>query len=102
MLLNPTVIAEVTSPSSADYDRGSKREFYADVPSLQAYLVIDQHRALVELFTRSETGWHIQSFSNLDEAVPLDALGCSLPLGEIYSGVEFEAETPPTSAEGAQ
>ena len=84
LLLNPILVVEVTSPSSADYDRVSKRQFYADVPSIQAYLIVDQHRVLVELYTRSETGWHIQCFSDLRDDVPLPALECSLPLREIY------------------
>ena len=90
-LLNPVLAIEVTSPSSIDYDRGSKREFYGDVRSIDAYIVVDQHRAQVELYTRSEPGWHIQSFSDLDDEVPLVALDCSLPLTEVYRGVTFEA-----------
>ena len=102
VLLNPTLVVEVTSPSSIDFDRGSKREYYGDVPSIKAYLVVDQHRVLAELYTRSESGWHLQCFSDLDDVVPLETLECSLPLSEIYRGVVFEAETPSTSEEEAQ
>ena len=52
-LFNPTMIAEVTSPSTVDYDGVIKRDYYETIPSIQAYLVIDQHRVLVELYTRS-------------------------------------------------
>ena len=83
---------EVTSPSSIDYDRGTKRELYGDVPSIAAYLVIDQHRALVELYTRIETGWQLQCFADLDDVVPLEALDCDLPLREIYRDIAFEPE----------
>ena len=91
-LLNPTLVVEVTSPSSIDYDRGTKRELYGDVPSIAAYLVIDQHRALVELYTRMETGWQLQCFADLDDVVPLEALDCDLPLREIYRDIVFEPE----------
>ena len=101
LLLNPILVVEVTSPSSIDYDRVSKREYYGDVPSIQAYLVVDQHRALVELYTRSETGWHIQCFSDLDYEVPIAALNCSLPLRDIYKRIEFDEAPLPTSAEDA-
>ena len=101
LLLNPILVVEVTSPSSIDYDRVSKREYYGDVPSIQAYLVVDQHRALVELYTRSETGWHIQCFSDLDDEVPIAALNCSLPLRDIYKRIEFDEAPLPTSAEDA-
>ena len=90
LLLNPILVAEVTSPSTVDIDRGSKREFYGDVPSIQDYLVVDQHRVLVELYTRRESGWHLQCFSDLKEDVPLEALDCNLPLREIYRGIVFD------------
>ena len=101
ILLNPILVVEVTSPSSIDHDRVLKRDFYESVDSIQAYLVVDQHRMLAELYTRSETGWHLQTFSRPDEAIPLEALNCSLPLGDIYQRVEFEEEPPPTRADDA-
>lgn len=101
VLLNPILVVEVTSPSSIEHDRISKREYYGDVPSIEAYLIVDQHRVLVELYTRSETGWHIQCFSDLGDEVPLAALDCSLPLRDIYRRIEFEEASPPTSAEDA-
>ena len=101
ILLNPILVVEVTSPSSIDYDRVSKREYYGDAPSIQAYLVVDQHRVLVELYTRAEEGWHIQCFSDLDDEVPIAALNCSLPLRDIYKRIEFDEAPLPTSAEDA-
>ena len=97
ILLNPILVVEVTSPSSIDYDRVSKREYYGDAPSIQAYLVVDQHRVLVELYTRSETGWHLQSFQDQDAEAPLEALACRLPLRDIYQNIEFEDETASAS-----
>ncbi len=96
ILLNPILVVEVTSPSSIDRDRVMKRDYYGDVASIQAYLVVDQHRALVELYTRSETGWHLQRFSDLGDEVPLEALDCSLALRDIYQRVGFE-EAPPSA-----
>ena len=93
-LLNPILIAEVTSPSSIDYDRVIKRDYYEMVRSIQAYLVIDQHRVLVELYMRREGGWFLQRFSDLDAAVPLAPLDCDLPLADIYHGIQFEEEDP--------
>lgn len=101
LLLNPIMVVEVTSPSSIDYDRVSKREYYSDVASIEAYLIVDQHRVFVELYTRSETGWHIQRFSELGDEVPLAALDCSLPLRDIYNRIEFEEASPPPSVEDA-
>ncbi|MCY4060840.1 MAG: Uma2 family endonuclease [Chloroflexi bacterium] len=90
ILLNPILVVEVTSPSSIDHDRVVKRDFYESVDSIQAYLIVDQDRMLAELFARTETGWHLQTFSQSDEEVPLKALNCSLSLRDIYRNVEFE------------
>ena len=98
-LLNPTLVVEVTSPSSIDSDRVIKRDFYETISSVQAYLVIDQHRALVELYTRAEGGWLLQRFSDLDAEVPLAPLNCDLPLADIYDGITFDAAEPSSAVE---
>ena len=90
ILLNPILVVEVTSPSSADHDRTVKRDFYQSVDSIQAYLIVDQDRMSVELYTRSETGWHLRTFSQPDDEAPLEALNCRLSLGDIYRRIEFE------------
>ena len=91
LLLNPTVVMEVTSPSTAHIDRVSKRDFYFDAPSIEAYVIVDQHHPFVELYARAERGWLIQSFSGPDDSLPIEALGCELSLREIYRGIELEA-----------
>ncbi len=70
-LLNPVLVVEVTSPSSLDTDRGEKRDFYFDLPSVQAYLIIDQDRPCLELCTRADDGWHTATFTDLGDFVPL-------------------------------
>ena len=89
-LLNPILVIEVTSPSSMDIDRGEKRDFYFGVPSIQAYLIIDQHRVCAELSIRSEAGWQMTAFEKPDDVVPLDVLDCKLPLAQVYRGISFE------------
>ena len=90
-LLNPIVVIEVVSPSSAAYDREVKLEFYRSLPSIAAYLIVDQSQYFVELHTRTESGWHWQTFNDLADIIPLEAIGTELPLAEIYRGIAFEA-----------
>ncbi len=91
LLLNPLVVVEVTSPSTARVDRVSKLQWYFDAPSIQAYLIVDQHRPFVELYTRAGQDWLLKSFSDMGADVPIAALGCQLSLREIYRGIAFEA-----------
>ena len=89
-LVNPILVIEVTSPSSIDIDRGEKRDFYLGVPSIQAYLIIDQHRVCAELSIRSKASWQTTAFDQLEDVVPLDVLDCKLPLAQVYRGVDFK------------
>ena len=89
-LLNPTVVVEVTSPSSMVNDHISKVEFYRAVPSIQGYLILDQERVFAEWYTRTETGWHLQQFSDVADVISLEPLGCTLPLAQAYRGIVIE------------
>ena len=89
VLLNPTLVVEVTSQTTATYDRGLKREFYQQIPSVQAYLIIDQHRVYAELYTRQESGWFMQTFTEIDDIIPLEMLNCELPLSQVYRGINM-------------
>ena len=88
-LFNPTLVAEVISPATANRDRGFKRAQYQSIPTLQVYLVIDQFEAHVEVDSRQDNIWQLQAYSGLDVIIPLPALGCDLPLAEIYYGISF-------------
>ena len=92
ILRNPVLVGEVTSPSTATLDRGAKRDYYYDVPSIEIYLVVDQQRLFVELHTRDDSGWRIDAYANIDDELPLEALNGSLSLRDIYRNVEFESE----------
>ena len=94
MLLNPTLIVEVLSTSTEEYDRGGKFEHYRQVPSLQMYLLVSQSKRDVELRTRQPDGsWTVSRFPPSGPVVPLSAMGCDLPLDEIYRRVSLTAES---------
>ena len=89
-LINPYVVLEVTSPSSITRDRSEKLEYYFSVPSIEACLIVDQHRFCAELYTREDAGWQRQAFTELDDVISLAMLDCELPLSEVYRDVVFE------------
>ena len=89
-LLNPTTLVEVLSDSTEAYDRGEKFAWYQTIPSLREYVLVSQHEARAERFARDAGGaWSVTAASGLDAALPLPALGCELPLAELYEGVEL-------------
>lgn len=86
-LLNPTVLIEVLSPSTEDYDRGRKSLLYRALPSLQDYLLVEQSRMHVEHYTRHDEGWLLRGYSAPDDTIALPSIDCTLPLSEIYQKV---------------
>ena len=83
-LLNPTVVVEVTSPSSMTRDHVSKVELYGAVPSIEGYLILDQARVFAEWYTRAEGGWHLRQFSDAADVIRMEPLGIDLPLAQAY------------------
>jgi Uma2 family endonuclease len=93
ILLNPTVIFEVLSPSTADFDRGFKFVAYAAIPSLQQYVLIASDRPFIEIFTRNADGLFGPGVKTerIGDAADLASIGCRLPLADVYERVEFPA-----------
>ena len=88
-LLNPTVVVEVTSPSSYTHDHKTKLELYGSVPSIQGYLILDQERVFADWYTRAAEGWHLRQYSDSAASIPLEPLDIELPLSRVYSRVRF-------------
>jgi len=87
---NPTVIVEVLSPSTEAYDRGAKFDNYRRMPSLQEYLLVSQDAPRVEQFIRQSGGdWLLRVVAGLESSIELPSLNISLPLAEVFAGVEF-------------
>lgn len=92
-LTNPTVIMEVLSESTEKYDRGLKFELYRGLPSLREYVLIAQDRMSVERYFKQDDGsWLYASYSSHNEEVPLQSVGCSVPMQEIYLKIDFSQE----------
>ena len=86
-LLNPILVIEVLSPSTAAYDRREKFEHYQQMESLQEYILIAQDRVHVEHYLRRDTQWVPAEFRELDDVLPLVSIECTLPLRAIYRRV---------------
>ena len=94
VLLNPTVIIEVLSPSTESFDRGDKfRRYGAWIDSFSDYVLVWQSRARIEHFRRlPDAKWLLTVADGLESILRLDSIDCELPLSEVYDRVEFPAE----------
>ena len=91
-LLNPTVLIEVLSPSTAAYDRGDKFASYQKLDSLCEYVLISQDSVCVEHYLRQGQAWDLTEFRSLDDVFHLVSIGCELSLRAIYAKVQFSQE----------
>jgi len=95
MLVNPILIVEVLSPSTAAYDLGEKFTAYQSIESFREYLLISQSRPHVIHYVRQSKGkWLRSEVDGLSNEVDLESLNVTLPLREIYQRVEFLTEPP--------
>lgn len=100
-LLNPLLIIEVLSPSTESFDRGAKFAHYRQLPSLQEYVLIAQDKVAVERFVRQGQAWLMTEATSLDAIMPLESVGCELPLSAVYARVDFSTaeSTEPRAGE---
>ena len=82
---NPTLLAEVLSPSTEGWDRGGKFAHYRRLPSLKYYLMVSLDPRRVELYTREDDGsWRLTEHGP-GSTVALSALGVSLEVDALFA-----------------
>lgn len=82
-LTNPTVIFEVLSPSTADYDRGAKFDHYKRLDTLRECVLVHPDQRRIEHRVRQDGGaWLLRDVTQ--GALVLAALGVEVPLDEVY------------------
>jgi Uma2 family endonuclease len=92
-LLNPTVLIEVLSPSTEQFDRSEKAKNYRTIESLQELILISQHKPNIEHYARQSTGaWLISEITSLEAVLTLNSIECALYLADVYEKVEFDTE----------
>ncbi len=89
---NPTLVVEVLSPSTQEYDRGEKFSHYKRIPSLRQYLLVSTDDRRVEVWTRGGDGAWTSVVSTDGEVADLASVGARLDVRELY---EAAAEGAP-------
>jgi Uma2 family endonuclease len=91
VLVNPSLIVEVLLPSTASYDRGEKFVEYKSIESFREYLLIEQDKKFVTLYTKYDKQFWFQSEYFAGETFKLESLSIELSVDEIYLGIIFES-----------
>lgn len=91
-LLNPVIIIEVLSAPTQDYDRGTKFMLYRFLESLQHYVLISSLEYSIECYTRQAQQWILNTASNPDDEIYLDAIDYRFQLKDMYAQLDGFAE----------
>lgn len=91
-VLNPSVIIEILSASTRDYDRGGKFKLYRSIKTLSEYILISSEGVNVEIFSKNENGiWELSEFNSPEETFTIKKISYEMSLKDLYQGLEFSA-----------
>ena len=79
----PRVIFEVLSPDTERTDRHEKLSYYQTIPSLKAYVIVDQFNIVMTVYRRTDEGWNSEILTAGD-TLELDCIQCRLPIEAAY------------------
>jgi Uma2 family endonuclease len=85
VLENPTVLVEVLSAETEQYDRGLKWEGYQRIASLADFVLVSQAEPRIEHFRRATDGSWTYRAAGAGERVVLST-GAALVVDEIFAG----------------
>jgi Uma2 family endonuclease len=88
-LINPILVVEVLSPGTAGVDRNEKKLAYQALSSVQEYVLVEQAAPHVTRFLRRGKRWQRFDYGDLQAVAELSSIQCTLPLQEVYEGIEF-------------
>ncbi len=90
-VLNPSVIIEVLSNSTKNYDRGEKFKLYRDIPTLREYILADSESIYVEVFRLNENKhWELEEYNSVEDLLCIKEIEGKILISEIYDGVKIE------------
>jgi len=80
----PTVIIEVLSTETERTDRREKAIAYRQIPTVEAYVLVEQERMAATILRRTEPGWQSEVIEKRGSILKLPGLGVEIPLERIY------------------
>ena len=86
VLVNPTILVEVLSGSTEQYDRGLKWDGYQRIESLTDYVLVSQAEPRIEHFRRERTRTWTYQFAGAGERLALSN-GAEIDVDAIFAGM---------------
>lgn len=87
-LLNPTLLIEIFSPLTEDWDRELRAVQYRRCSSLREYLVISEVEPFVEQYVRQvDDHWALATTIGLDATLRMPSINCEITFETLYKDV---------------
>ena len=85
-LLNPELIAEVASDSTAERDRTWKLDRYLQIESLREYWILETEAPRLQQYVRAEPRgeWVVRTLSGEEATLRCEAFALDVPLATLY------------------
>lgn len=90
-LINPTLIIEVLSASTAEKDYEQKSQEYRQMPTVQEYVLISQTTARIQRYLKQDDfNWLYTDLVGLNQQLYLQSIDCTLDFSEVFRRIDFE------------
>jgi Uma2 family endonuclease len=90
VITNPSLIVEVLSKSTQNYDQGEKFCYYRSIPEFKEYILISQYQCYVMQFNKTnQNKWVLSEYRNDNSALSLQAVKFNISFEDIYENVNF-------------
>ncbi|MGB1289124.1 MAG: Uma2 family endonuclease [Aggregatilineales bacterium] len=91
-LINPVLLVEILSESTASTDRVKKLDEYQQIDTVKDYLMVAQDKVLIIHVQRDEGLWLYRMYTELSNTVEISSVNCVLKLEDIYRKVVFSPD----------
>lgn len=89
-ITNPSLIAEVLSKSTQNYDQGNKFLYYRSIPEFKEYILIDQYQYHVMHHVKTDDGkWVLDEIEGESATLSLETVDFQIALSDLYEKVNF-------------
>ena len=87
----PTIIIEILSKSTRNYDQGEKFALYRQIPTLKEYILIDSEKIKVIHHIKTDVlSWNFTEYISVNDLFEIKCLELEMNLLNIYEDVIFD------------
>ena len=90
-VINPSLIVEVLSKSTQNYDQGDKFFYYRSIPQFEEYILVSQDQYYVMQFNKTQEGkWLLSEYMGVNSTLSLNSAEFQISFPELYENVIFD------------